>query len=315
MFKGPVQDIYDLHLAVNNIARKLVRQAQRQKSVMPVASDTEYERLQITEDGAAFRTDRADVMKEARYGGPDQANFLLMQEFINQANRLSGNLDLVGGLGPQARTATQDKMNEQSSSSNVNSLAEDTVNYSSAVIKSLCWFWHNHPTQVQKTVYSPPNLPEISIPLKSYPNDPNAAPPMDGVVRAHSFEDMQIEIDPYSMQSQTPQQKAQLIVGAIQNLTPLAQAQGKGLDFEFVLEKLGEYWDMPDLAEMFKDMPPEMMQQQGGGQPPSGKLPQTERLYTRRSLGGDSQQAREAVISNAMKGSMNGQKTNGTMQP
>lgn len=313
MYKGPIQDIFDLHLSVNEMARKLIDQAKRMKSVMPVRSAEEYERLKITSDGEGFRTDSADVMKEARYGGPDQGIGMLMQEFFQMASKLGGNLEIIGGQGPQARTATQDRISNANAGSGVESMAEDTNTFVSSIIKALCWYDHYHPTKVLKTEYSAPGVPDASIVRQSFPNNPDVHQNMPGrVVRTHGYDEMQIKVDPYSLLSQTPAEKAGKIMQALaQVYAPYAQQcaqSGITPNMPTVFKLLGEYWDMPELSEIFDVSTPAIPDEQPGG-PEQPQIPgQNETIHTRRSVGDDSQQAKEALMSNMMsKGSGQGQ--------
>lgn len=327
MAKGPLHDIYDLHLAVNNIARKLTRQARNTKRIT-VATDPagsgggaseDGKRLSEANDGDCESVKDAQSVTQVVMNEPSQALALLMDAFIQRASWLIGNLDLMGGLGPQAKTATQDKLNTEASSANIGSLQEDTLTFVSCVMKSWIWFEHNHPTKVHQVRYSQPGLPRVQMVRRAFPdnadvhqNDPNV------VKREHDFDAMQIRIDPYSLQHQTPQTKAQQLIDFLRNVfLPMAQIamqQGKTLDLDFLFRKLGEYWDDPDLDDLVGVIPtpkPEEGQQGQSGvgaqEAPMGSKEPTEMI--RRSLGADSQQAKEALMGNMMaKGAaMNGQ--------
>lgn len=309
MYKGPIQDVFDLHLSVNEMARKLIDQAKRMKSVMPVTNAEEYERLGKTSDGEGFRRDPSnEPMKEVRFGGPDQGIGLLMNEFFNMASKLGGNLELIGGQGPQARTATQDKMANANAGAGIQAMQDDTNDYLSSVIGAIGWFEHYHPTKIHRTEFAAPGVPDASITRESYPNNPAVHQNVPGrVVRAHRYEDMQITVDPYSLQHHTPQERAAMLMQAIQQVyMPMAQQcqqAGIAISMPVLFKKLGEYWDMPDLDELFTISTPNIPDEQPSADQP--QIPgQSETIHTRRSVGDQSQQAKEALISNAMsKGS------------
>lgn len=321
MGKGPLHDIYDLHLAVNNIVRKLIRQAQDTKKLTMISAGKTEDGKRVTDtpDGHAVVVDDPKAVTQAVLGEPNQALGLLLDSFINRASWLEGNLELLGGLGPQAKTATQDKLSEAASSSQIGSLQDDTLSFVADVLRSWIWFQHHHPTNVHKAVHQVPGLERVSIVRRSFPDNPDVHRNQPGlVVRNHDFEAMQIKVDPYSLQYQTPQERAQKIIDAVTKLylpmAQLAQQQGIGLDLNVVFRKLGKYWDDPDLEEIFSfaQKPPA----EGGGEntgasgvgaqeSPAGPKEPTEII--RRSLGADSQQAKESLLSNMMaKGVQNG---------
>jgi hypothetical protein len=74
------------------------------------------------------------------------------------------------------------------------------------------------------------------------------------------FEDLDVRVDPYSLQHTTPQSRAmalnQIIQQTILPILPLLVRQGMMLDLSAYLRKLGEYLDMPELNEILTNREP-----------------------------------------------------------
>jgi hypothetical protein len=157
-----------------------------------------------------------------------------------------------------------------------------TVKFVSNVVRSLCWYWWKDPMTTMKTSFSLPGMPTLSIQRKVEPGDR----------RKVAFEDVEVDIDPYSMQYQTPQARAQALTQVVTQVVlpamPLLAQQGSSLDMGAFLRKLAEYMDMPDLDEiMTTQSPPEPDATPSGGAP--GMPQETTRNYVRESMPGRTQ--------------------------
>ncbi len=277
MPKGTVQDLIDLDKAVNEIFRKQIRQADRQKEVLGVSAGAteDGERVLKTSDGEAFKCDNPKDLQVMGFGGPNQQNFALGTSLIDRFSWLAGNLDIMGGLSPQSKTATQDKLLSQNASAAIADKQSVTVRGVACVIRALCWYWWKDPFQTMRSRHSLPGMPEMSIERKVTPMQ------RQGI----KFEDLEVDVDPYSMRHQTPQEKVQAInsvVQQLQPLMPLAQQQGIMLDLNALVDKLAKYLDLPELAEILTVQEPP--QQEAGSEPQQpGQPAETTRNYTRES--------------------------------
>lgn len=314
MPKAPIQDLRDMHEAVNNIYRKLIRQAERQKQVLEVAGAAmeDGSRKQEANDGDIIRSDNPALAQIRNYGGPDQANFQLGVHFGEIFNKLAGNLDAIGGLQPQAKTLGQDQMLDQSASGGVASMQSTTVDFVADVLKSLCWYWWNDPQKIMRTKHSLVGMPDMGIVRTVTPQQRMKTP----------FSDLEIEVDPYSMQHSTPEQRAsdldQLVSQVLTPLMPILQQQGIQFDAQTYLKKRAAYKNMPDLPEIVTLGEPPAPQ--GGGQGPeasgSGPMPaSTTRNYVRRSFGqGTPQNKQSDLMNNLSKNIANGNGQAGSMK-
>lgn len=285
---APLQNLVDLHVFINDVGRKLMRQAERQKDVVFVqgGATEDGNRVQEANDGEIIRVDNPEKLKEIRYGGPDAQNFQLFQTALQQFSYFGGNLDMMGGLSPQSKTATQDKMLAENASRSILDKQERTLQFTDDVVSGLCWYWWNDPFKVMQTTYSLPGLPEFTINRQVTPQDRKKA----------RFEDLDLTVDPYSLAHQTPQQRLGMINDVMQKIIlpgmQAFQAQGVVPNLNKYLEFVARYGNMPDLGELVTfQQPPDPTTQTGGGSAQPGMPPQTERAYTRNNVSSSTPQA------------------------
>ena len=308
MGKGPILDLVDLHLCVNRLLRKLMAQAERQKTNMAVRGGSldDTGRLIQSADGEALKYE-GDPPAILDWGGPNPGNVQYVEVLRNLFSWGAGNLDVMGGLSPQSKTLGQDQMLNANASLSIADKQDITTRGVSKVLEALGWFWYHHPKQVMKTKWNPPGLPEVSTVRRLHPYNPRSPEfPMlrqsGAMMREVPWEDLDLRVDPHSIRHQSPQQRAQELIGLVKEVVlpmmPLAQQQGIGLDLNRFLATIGKLRDQPDLAEIVTIMEPP--QQEGVAPPEAGGMPQsTERTYTRRSMGGaDSQGSVQNEASN-----------------
>lgn len=312
--RGPIHDIYDLHLAVNNMARKLINQSHDTKRVTMTMDENDIQRINDTPDGYSCKVNDPKSTMQVVLNEPLQSIAQLMDTFINRASWLAGNLELLGGLAPQAKTLGQDKLNSQSSSAGVADMQESTDRFMAEIGRSLLWYQHHHPTRITKSHYRVPAAPEIGMTRRTWPNNPEIHGNVPGRnVRNHDWEDLSLEIAPYSLRTRSPDMQLQFLGQVIQQMQPFAQLlmqQGHQFNVEKWLEIQAKYGDAPEIQELWQvgEIPDAM--KGDAASPEVGAPPNQPTENIRRSLGGDSQQAREALLSNAAArgaGNQNGQ--------
>jgi hypothetical protein len=282
--KGPIPDLYDLNESINYNWRKLSNQARRQKSV--TASQRvkveDAERLTNTPDGGVFLYDGTEPPLPLDCGGPSPAVFSLTEAMVKLISWMAGNLDMMGGLSPQSKTATQDKMLAQAASGMIEDYQGSMDVFTAGVIESLCWWWVRHPTMTMAAQYSPAGYEDVKVPYHITPK------------MRLNLDDYDVRVDPYSYRAKSPSERLQAILGAVKEtylpMAQLAMQQGVSLDMNRLFTMIGEMMDEPRLKEIFQTVEPpvDMANQGGAGMPEQPGMPaSTERNYTRRSLGGD----------------------------
>jgi hypothetical protein len=311
MPKAPIQDLVDLHDAVNRMYRKAIRQGEREKNIGLVSAGAteDANRIQQANDGDIVRCDNPERVVERKFGGPDAANQALGTHLKDTFGWIAGNLDMMGGLAPQSKTLGQDQMLAQNASRAVADMQDTTVDFTADVLKSLCWYWWHDPFKIMRTKAQLPGLPDMGIQRQVTPQQR-----MRG-----RFNELEIEIDPYSMQHSTPQSRLSALNNIVQGIiTPMMQflqQQGVSFDVNAYLQKVAAYADMPDLVDIVTIQEPPQPDQQAAGaaQPQAPKPAETTRNYVRHSAGADTGASRDNDFLNQL--AQQSKQQNGTPQP
>lgn len=309
MPKGPLQDLLDLDDACNRLYRKLVRQGERQKQVGAVQAGATEDgnRIMQANDGDLVRVDNPSSTAQITFGGVDQGNLQFAVHLKDLFEKLGGNIAILGGQAPESKTATQDTMLNQNAGGGVQDMQQTATDFVGEVYEALCWYWWHDPQSVMQTTHRIPGMPELTIRQHVHPR--GARDPRTG--RRHSlsrdarFSDLDIQVDPYSLQDQTPQSRAAALSQTMQQmilpLLQLLQGQGISVNMDAFLTILAKYLDMPDLLEILSLQEPP--QNQGSPRPAETSLGQSNepREYIRRSLGGDTPENRLATLMNGVQ--------------
>ncbi len=292
MPKGPIMDLLDAHLSLNNYLRKVDRQARRLKVNTIVPHGTDAKKMLEADDGDVLDLANPQGIVSLVSGGANQGLIALITMMKDMVSWMAGNLDIMGGLSPQSKTATQDTMLNQNSTRSLADMQDSTITFASKVGKAMGWYWWNHPTEVMETEYKLPGPSGLGAPLHVTP--------------AHRMGKMpQIKVDPYSMQHATPQSRLQAlnnVVSQFLQAAQLAQQQGTVLDWNYYFRKMADYMDDPDIIELLTvQSPPTEGQTVGSGGVPT-KPPETTRNYVRESMPGRTEKGNSLNLMNAMMG-------------
>lgn len=278
MPKGPIQDLIDLHEAANKAYRKVFRMSERTKEITAVQGGAmeDGSRVLQADDGDMIRLDNPERIKQFVMGGQALQPILAWATTAKDLfTYMGGNLDTMGGLSPQAKTLGQDKLLNENSSRALADMQDRTITFTSDILKALCWYWWHDPFQVQKSKHSLPGLPNLQIERKVTPQQRQQG----------KFEDLEIAIDPYSMQHNSPQTRMVALNQVVQSVViPMMQLlvqQGSAFDIQAYLTKISQYMDMPDLQDIVTIAPPPQTETAGQPTGKPGMPAQTERTYNR----------------------------------
>lgn len=292
--------LQDLHDLINKVFSKLGRQANRQKSLLGFTAATEDDarRIQSAADGDIIRIERSDKAEELKFGGIDQAGFAFFTQLRGLFSYLAGNLDALGGLGPQAQTYSQDRLLSSTASKQLERMQKEELAFFQNVIRDLGWYLWTDPLIELPLVKRIPGT-DIELPVKWTGDD-----------QAGAFFDYNIRIEPYSLQYQSPTDRIQTLTGILERVVlPLAgqiQEQGGQIDMNALLTLLGRYADMPELADVVKFQgiteQPERQPAGGGGGEQARKSPTSRRVYERVGRPGMTRAGQDAVLMQALLG-------------
>ena len=230
----------DIHNVANGIWEKLFDQAKRQKTILPFdgGSVEDAKRIQASGDGDVVHVNNVGKFAEVSFGGPRQETMALGLQLESIFSRYAGNLDIAGGLSPQGKTATQDAILNQNSSTRFEHMANKLTDFVSGIMKDLAYWMWTDPNI---------NLPLVKRPVKFVELKVN----FNEREKKGEFLDYNFSIVPYSMNPKTPEQRVQEVIQLLQALyQPYAQLfaqSGVQLDVQALMKFLSEASGIPEL--------------------------------------------------------------------
>ena len=290
---APAMHWIDIHNLSNSLFRKLGRQADRQKTITGVAAgaDADGNRLLDANDGDMIKLDNPQATQEYTSGGikPETLGFLVMVRDL--FSYMAGNLDVLGGLGPQSETLGQDQLLSASASMRIQKMQMTTIAFVRDIIEDIFMYMWEDP------IYNP----TVTKKVKGF-DDVSVQVPFGPEERKEEFIRLNIDIEPYSMQHTTPEAKLQglrtVFTEFVAPFLPMMQAQGIAIDMEMLFRKIGKLGNIPELNDIIVYSnpihQPEPMQ--------VGKPTTTTRNYTRRSIPSASNAGKAQLLQQAMFG-------------
>ncbi len=307
---APAMHWRDIHDLSNRIFRKLGRQANRQKTVTGVraGSDADGNRILDADDGQMIKLDDPQGVREYKYGGiqPESLGFLVMIKDLY--SYMAGNLDVLGGLGPQSETLGQDQLLSASASMRIQKMQKSTIAFAKEVIEDIFMYMWEDP------LYNP----TVTKKVKGF-DDISIQVPFGAEERADvEFLRLNIDIEPYSMQHTTPEAKLQglrtIFMEFVAPLMPMMEAQGVSIDVEMLFRKIGKLGNIPELNDIIVYSNPvhEPQPQQAAGKPAT-----TTRNYNRRSVPSASNAGKSQLLQQALFGGnkLQGAQVDSIMRP
>lgn len=243
MPRGPANDWCDMDQLFNDLFRKQAEQARRFK-LLPVVQqgdEADAERFLKAADGMAVTAENPQAVVEQRFGGPDQ-NLLGFSTIVMEwFSKYAGNIDIMGGLSSQSDTLGQDQILNANAGKTVESISRELLAFAKDVLTDYaryCW----------------------EDPLESYPADLHV--PGYGMLqtrlepheRTADFFDLMLDVEPFSMQSQTPAARLagmqQYLSQTVMPFLPYAQQQGYSLDFQELFRQQARLMGQPELERL-----------------------------------------------------------------
>lgn len=283
----------DMNELANRLFRKLGQQAERQKTVGLVAvGDAETaETIRDANDGDVVGVHNPAGVNEVSYGGADPTTNAFLIWLKQEFSQLAGNLDMLGGLGPQSDTLGQDMLLSNSASRRMAEMQHRVEDQTANIMRDLAWYLWTDPLIDLPLTKRVPGVKDVFVPVSISPEE-----------RSGDFIDYNFSIKPYSMQYKTPGQRMQDILAIVTQLVlPLQgeiQRQGGRVNLDVLLDLAAKYGDIPELSEIVDfgiDTQPIQPQQSSG---PA----QTTRRYERVNRPGATPQGQNDVMMRAMMG-------------
>jgi hypothetical protein len=288
----PLALLQDLNQAANTLYRKMLAQAERQKTMLgaPKSNVADLNRVMKGRDGEAFAMDNPNAIKDVAVPGVDRGNIGFSVLLKDDINRFGGNLDQLGGLGTQAGTLGQEELLNSAASQRIQDMQSAMQGAVKKVLKSIAHYLHHDPLKNDTVFIRIPNT-NIEITRQITPDDQAGDP-----------SDFDFDIIPYSMQDRTPQQTIQALMQALNAIAPVSQMPGWNVPK--IVELWAEYANMPELRDIYAVQSPEAMADGGGRSHEASPMAQnTTRRYIREGRSAANNQGRGANMAMAMMGS------------
>jgi len=292
---APAHTMLDLHELANKLFRKLGEQAQRQKTVLGVQGGAleDGTRVMTASDGEIIRLDSPQMTREYKFGGIDQTTLAFCLQIRDLFSYFAGNLDALGGLGPQSDTVGQDRLITSTASERMAEMQAQTLKFVGGVFSSLAQDMWNDPLIAVRGTKRVGDF-EIGIPMEFTPER-----------REGDFFQYNIKVDPFSMQQQTPGTKLQTVNEVLERivfpLLPVLEAQGAQVDVKELVSIIAKFTNTEELNRIivYADGP---AQKSGGPTDPVKQSPVTTRRYERINRPGATTQGKSQANINALLG-------------
>jgi len=294
---------YSMNRIINEMHGKMAEQGIAQKDVLLTqkAYEQDAEAIRDADNMDVVTTDGDPRLTQVlSFGGVNNNNILYSNIMRELLTYVGGNWDMLGGLAPQAPTLGQDQILAASASLRMLKMQEAMVNFTEQVVRDMGWWEWRNPLLDVDLVYQIPNLTFMGEPLEV-----QASLTSDDLSE-DDFYNTSLEIDPYSMQRDTPATRLKKLMetftGIIAPMQQTLLAHGKTVDpvkFLHHIERLGH---IPELNDIVVDADQQVLENMQNSQTETGKPPVTERIYTRNNRSQTTRPGKDQAMNLALMG-------------
>jgi hypothetical protein len=297
---SPAVNLKGMHDLQNRLHRRMEKDSDAHRVVntySPAGAD-DASKIQKAERNSWVRMNNPKDVGQVEVGGIDQRDMALATFLQEEYDRLAGNLQAMGGLGPQAATLGQEELVHGQLSRNVADMRMAVVGFAGDCILDLGrLMWEDQTLEIQSSI--PVGNSGIQVDSTWSPD-----------TRLGEFEDYDFRVEPYSMVFKTPEQKLQELFQVLQQvatLWPMFQASGATLDAEAIVDEIARLKNRPEFKRFITFAAPAMMQ--GGDQNTVKQSPVTSRETVRKnvSTGGTAKKASQEMVKTLMGSGSGGQ--------
>ncbi len=292
---SPLMVMMDLHEIGNRIFRKLARQAETQKRniVYRGSAADDAERFQRSVDNEYIKTEDPGGVAIHNFPGADPSNLAFFLQIKGMYTWFAGNLDALGGLSPQSATLGQDEMLQANASKRVASYQARTIEFARDVVRDLAFYLLDDPSLNAELSRPIPVVEDMSVALR-----------LQAAKLKGEFLDYNFDIDPYSMQHDSPADKLQTITNTIHNvilpLLPYSIEAGGPVNLQALIDLVAKYRNTPELKGILSFPPSVGPVTEQMGQ--STKPPSTQRTVTRVNRPGATRGGQDEIMSRVLSG-------------
>jgi hypothetical protein len=259
---SPIATVFELAKLGGALFRKSSRQAEHQKTVIAArrSSASDARKIIGADDMEVVTADDPTLIKDFRFNGADPQT-LQMGALVRQLfSQYSGNLNLTGGLAAQSETLGQDELLAAASSQRIKWMQKRVRKFTKGVFRDLA-FWLFTDPRIELPLVKPNPGAAQGIRMTLTPED------MEG-----DFLDYNIDVNPYSMQSRTPQEELEILAMTFERFVlPYRedyQQQGVTINFPKLLRRVAELTNQKTIDEFLMFAGTAAPPKQSVGSPP-----------------------------------------------
>ena len=239
---APAMVWYDLHEAINSVARKATRQAQRQKVVLAYEGTAWEDAQDIVDadDGESVRVDNVDALKEVAFGGAVDDGFKYVEWAQQKFSEMAMNVDLLSGSGTSEPTATQSEMVQANTSIRLADMQNVVYDFTAEIFKKIVFYLHTDPL--------------IELPLIRRTKGVDEQVYYTPEMREGDWLDYNISIVPFSMARADPNVQTRRLLEFFGTVIPAlassAQMLGPAFNLEQAISVMGRQMAIENLDEI-----------------------------------------------------------------
>ena len=296
---APAMHWKDMHDLSNRLFRKLGRQADREKTVIGVSpgADQDGKTIQNASDGDMRTLNDPRNIAEIKTGGINPTTLAFVLQLKDLYSYFAGNLDMLGGLGPQSDTLGQDQLLSASASMRIQKMQKEVTAFTTAVLQDLMWYlWYDPDPNQQDVIKTAPGFESVTIAVPFKPED-----------REGDYIQYNIKMEAFSMQHQSPESKLQgirtILIEMIQPLLPMMQEQGVTLNVEKLFKTVSKLSNIAELNDIIEYTTPQLNDQPVGQSSQVAKPAVTRRESVRINRPGATNSGKSQALQQALLGS------------
>lgn len=234
----------DMHDFVNSQYRRIFMKEDQAAEYFTYEGGGEQDARQVRDamDGGLYQVNSNNAVKRRTKGGTNPQALATAIHGRQLFDELSGNLRLLGGVGPIAETATQERLANVNASRLVRDMQLQVVAFTKRILQNIAWYEWTHPTRTRR------------VELKVGRNGTAVSEMWSPEIREGDFIEHEIDIVPDSMEHRSSAQQLEHLIKAIQTVViPAMQMPSERpvvLKTPELLRKYSELDNLPELAEV-----------------------------------------------------------------
>lgn len=267
---------YDLAVKSNEMAKKIIEQASRQKDIVAYrrAASDDAEEVRSAGDGDAIAVDDPDALRTLTFGGQQNSNENHMASLMAWFNMMAGNPEQVGGQRVDAKSATAASILQQNAGVTLEDMKDAVYQWAADEAGRRAWYFHTDPLMQIPLVrrQAMPGQPQMAADGTTFMTPPTVQEVqviLTPEARRGDYLDFTFRIEPESMGRVDSKVRVQQMQSLFQQLLPaimaaaqMSMAMGIGFSPKAALLRAAKDMGIEWFDEVFNDPEFQMMMTQ-----------------------------------------------------